>query len=74
MENYQKLLVRFRSVEDAQAQERILSVLRSQQELLIKVGVIIPELDNYFLIEDDSGNGNLNGVILMSNLVPQPGD
>jgi len=74
VENYQKLLVRFKALEDAKAQERILPVLRAQQELLIKVGVIIPELDSYFLIEDNSGSGNLPGLILISMLVTKPED
>jgi hypothetical protein len=47
VENYQKLLVRFQSAADAQDQERILTVLRSQKESLSKVGMSIPELDSY---------------------------
>ncbi len=42
------------SPEDVQNQERILSVLRSQHESLIKAGLSIPELDIYFPHE----NGN----------------
>ena len=44
VEDYQKLLIRLR---DAKDQERILPVLRSQQEFLNKAGVSIPELDSY---------------------------
>jgi len=47
VENYQKLLIRFQSAADAQDQERILTVLRSQKESLSKVGMSIPELDSY---------------------------
>jgi hypothetical protein len=72
VENYLKLLIRFQTLEDVRAQERILPVLRSQQKSLIKMGVTIPELDNYFLIDDNSGSGNLPGVILISKLETKP--
>jgi len=54
VQNYEKMLIRFQSPEDVQNQERILSVLRSQHESLIKAGLSIPELDIYFPHE----NGN----------------
>ena len=47
VENYQKLLIRFHSAADTKDQERILTVLRSQQESLSKAGMSIPELDSY---------------------------
>ncbi|MCI0609597.1 MAG: hypothetical protein L0Z71_11120 [Anaerolineae bacterium] len=48
VEDYQRLLIRFKSAKDAKDQERILLVLRPQQESLNKAGVSIPELENYF--------------------------
>jgi hypothetical protein len=69
LENYLQLLIRFKALEDVQAQERILPVLRSQQESLIKIGVIIPELDNYFLIDDNSDSRNFPGILWLSQLL-----
>lgn len=46
LEDYHRLLIRF---EDANDQERVLIVLRSQKEFLNNAGVSIPELDNYLL-------------------------
>ena len=46
LDDYQRLLVGF---EGAQDQERILMVLRAQQEFLRNAGVSIPELDNYLI-------------------------
>lgn len=48
VENYQEMLVKFKSDEDMTHQERILPVLRVHQESLHEVGISIPELDNYF--------------------------
>jgi hypothetical protein len=44
--DYQRLLVSF---EDEKNQERILMVLRAQQEFLRNAGVSIPELNNYLV-------------------------
>jgi len=55
VENYQKLLIRFHSAADAKDQERILPVLRSQQESLSKAGMSIPELDSYIPIDESGG-------------------
>ena len=44
--DYQRLLVGF---EDEKNQERILMVLRAQQEFLRNAGVSVPELDNYLI-------------------------
>ena len=49
VEDYQRLLIRFRSAQDARDQERILLVLQSQKESLNKAGVSIPELDSFFI-------------------------
>ena len=46
LEDYQRLLVRFQGAND---QERILIVLRSQQEFLRDAGVSIQALDDYLL-------------------------
>ena len=48
VENYEKLLMRFKSSENVQDQERILPILRSQHQSLINAGVSVPELENYF--------------------------
>ena len=46
LDDYQRLLTRFQGAND---QERVLIVLRSQQEFLRDAGVSIPELDNYLI-------------------------
>ena len=46
--NYNELLVRFEAEENEGDQARITEVLKSQQDSLRKVGLAIPELDNYF--------------------------
>ena len=48
VENYQEMLVRFKSDEDVRHQERIVPVLRFHQESLDQMGISIPELDDYF--------------------------
>jgi len=48
VENYQQVLVRFKSDEDVKHQQRIVPVLRFHQESLHELGISIPELDNYF--------------------------
>jgi len=48
VDNYQDMLVKFKSDEDVKHQERIVPVLRFHQESLYEVGISIPELDNYF--------------------------
>lgn len=45
---YNRLLVRFQAEEDEADRARILTVLKSQQDSLRKVGLSIPELDSYF--------------------------
>jgi hypothetical protein len=47
IEKYEELLVKFRNA-DATDRERILPVLRAQHERLVKAGVLIPELEDYF--------------------------
>lgn len=46
--SYNELLVRFKAEDNQTNQARILTVLHSQQDLLHKVGLAIPELDSYF--------------------------
>jgi hypothetical protein len=48
IQNYEKLLVKFRNAESEQDRARILPVLRAQQEALLEAGVVIPELESYF--------------------------
>ena len=48
VEDYQRLLIRFKSAQDVKDQERILLVLQSQKESLNQAGVSIPELDSFF--------------------------
>ncbi len=45
---YNKLLGRFKQEEDENDRARILHALKSQQDSLRRVGLTIPELDNYF--------------------------
>jgi hypothetical protein len=47
VEKYEELLVKFRNA-DAKDRERILPVLRAQHERLVKAGIPIPELEDYF--------------------------
>ena len=55
VENYQEMLISFKSDEDVKHQERIVPVLRFHQESLHEVGISIPELDNYFSPETNDG-------------------
>jgi len=48
IQNYEKLLIKFRNAEDEQYRARILPVLRAQHQALIEAGVIVPELESYF--------------------------
>jgi hypothetical protein len=48
IQNYEKLLIKFRNTEDEQYRARILPVLRAQHQALIEAGVIVPELESYF--------------------------
>jgi len=48
IQNYEKLLIKFRNMEDAKDRERILPILRAQQEALINAGIEVPELEIYF--------------------------
>jgi hypothetical protein len=48
VQNYEKLLIKFRNMEDAEDREQILPVLRAQHEALINAGIEVPELDIYF--------------------------
>ena len=48
IQNYEKLLVKFRNAESEHDRARILPVLRAQHEALIEAGVRIPELEDYF--------------------------
>ena len=57
VENYQQMLVRFKSDQDVRHQERIIPVLRFHQESLSQVGISIPELDSYFSPETQGGSG-----------------
>lgn len=57
VENYQQILVRFKSDQDVKHQERIIPVLRFHQESLSQVGISIPALDDYFSPETRDGTG-----------------
>jgi hypothetical protein len=48
IENYEKLLVKFTSEQDARKQERIQPVLAAQHDALNNAGVLTPELEAYF--------------------------
>lgn len=48
IQNYERLLIKFRNAEDADDRARILPVLRAQHEALLEAGVIVPELESYF--------------------------
>lgn len=48
IQNYEKLLIKFRNAENAKDRARILPVLRAQHQALLEAGVITPELESYF--------------------------
>jgi len=48
VENYEKLLIKFKAEQDQKKRARILPILRSQHEALIKAGISVPELEIYF--------------------------
>ena len=48
IQNYERLLIKFRNAEDADDRARILPVLHAQHEALLEAGVIVPELESYF--------------------------
>jgi len=48
LDDYQRLLIRFKSASNEKDQERILFVLQAQRESLNQVGVSIPELESFF--------------------------
>ena len=48
IQNYEKLLIKFRNAESERDRARILPVLRAQHEALLEAGVLIPELESYF--------------------------
>ena|SRR5215208_7205919 len=48
LKSYEKLLMKFNTEQNEQRRQRILPVLRSQHEALIKAGILVPELESYF--------------------------
>jgi hypothetical protein len=48
IQNYEKLLVKFRNSESEYDRARILPALRAQHQALLEAGVVIPELESYF--------------------------
>jgi hypothetical protein len=48
MESYEKLLLKFKAAKNEKDRSRIMPVLRTQHEALIKAGVTIPELEALF--------------------------
>jgi hypothetical protein len=48
IQNYEKLLIKFRNAESEQDRARILPVLRAQHQALFAAGILTPELEGYF--------------------------
>ncbi|RPJ26384.1 MAG: hypothetical protein EHM33_11745 [Chloroflexi bacterium] len=48
VQNYEKLLIKFSAEQDEGKRARILPILRAQHDALIKAGILVPELENYF--------------------------
>jgi hypothetical protein len=48
IQNYEKLLMKFRNAESEHDRARILPVLQAQHEALVRVGILIPELETFF--------------------------
>ena len=69
VENYQDMLVKFKSDEDVTHQERIVPVLRFHQESLHEVGISIPELDNYFSPGTKDGTEEQSSPVVLGSLL-----
>ena len=69
VDNYQEMLVKFKSDEDLKHQERIVPVLRFHQESLHEVGISIPELDNYFSSETKDGHEEQSSPVALGSLL-----
>lgn len=52
LDGYRMVLLRFQSNEEAVNQERIVPVLAGHRDRLAQAGLLIPELDNYFLVDN----------------------
>ena len=48
IQNYEKLLLKFRNAETDHDRARILPVLQAQHNALLEAGVSVPELESYF--------------------------
>ncbi|HSL46185.1 MAG TPA: hypothetical protein VK897_22310 [Anaerolineales bacterium] len=48
IERYEELLIKFNSVTNEEARQRILPVLRAQYKRLLEAGITVPELETYF--------------------------
>ena len=48
IQNYEKLLIKFRNAKSEEDRERILPVLQAQHEALIEAGILVPQLETYF--------------------------
>jgi hypothetical protein len=48
IQNYEKLLIKFRMTDNEHDRARILPVLQAQHEALIEAGILVPELETYF--------------------------
>jgi hypothetical protein len=48
IENYEKLLIKFKAEQDEEKRARILPILRAQHQALIEAGILVPELESYF--------------------------
>jgi hypothetical protein len=48
IQNYEKLLLKFRNAESEYDRARILPVLQAQHKALLEAGVLVPELESYF--------------------------
>ncbi len=59
LEEYKILLTKFEAERDTMKRTRISSVLKSQQESLKQAGLAVPELDHYFLSEDEMEGGTV---------------
>jgi len=69
VENYQEMLVNFKSDEDVRHQERIVPVLRFHQASLHEVGISIPELDNYFSPGTNDGTDEQSSPVVLGSLL-----
>jgi hypothetical protein len=71
LEGYRSLLQRFQADQDSSHQTRIASALSYHRDRLAQAGLLIPELDNYYILIDNQVDEN-NPPLLDNTVTPDP--